>query len=164
MREFRLARGLLANKPPEYWSNIFPVFIWLGPRRLRPCFISYQGRGAAWWMFTMIYTDNRFENSLTTLCLFRFNQMQWWLMAGLEKWHGNWYFLFEFHRFFGQILGGNPLYRMGHQRLPENKHTPLSWTVASQKILLLHSHRPQSLHYNSALLSFGFWLWLITIG
>ena len=40
---------------------------------------------------------------------------------------------------FVQILGGNPLDRMGHQRLPENKHTPLRWAVASRKILLLHS-------------------------
>ena len=38
-----------------------------------------------------------------------------------------------------QILGGNPLDRMGHQRLRENKHTPLRWAVASRKILLLHS-------------------------
>ena len=122
-----------------------------------------QGGGGGGEYSLRFITDNRFENSLTTLCLFRFNQMQWWLMAGVEKWQGNLYFLFEFHRFFLlQILVGNPLDKMGHQRLRENKHTPLRWAVASRKILLLHSHRPQSSHYNSALLSFGFWLRLIT--
>ena len=90
-------------------------------------------------------------------------------MAGVEKWQGNLYFLFEFHRFFLlQILVGNPLDKMGHQRLRENKHTPLRWAVASRKILQLHSLvtvlRASTLRVHCWVLALtmvdNHWLWL----